>query len=105
MKKCIAFVLALVCVLCLFGCGRSGHIGSPYYFTGKIIDENEFGCLVEVVDYGNCGFSSEQVILGNTKIGLRYSMGDYLLIEFDGVFLESDPPQLRSATISKTEAP
>jgi len=105
MKKIGAWILVLVCVCSLLGCSKTGHAGSPYYFTGKIIGENEFGCLVEVVDYGNCGWSSEQVILGNAKIGLRYSMGDYLLVEFDGLFLESDPPQLRGYTASKTDAP
>lgn len=105
MKKLFVLLIVFTFAMCLFGCGRSGHAGSPYYFTGKIIGENEFGCLVEVVDYGNCGWSSEQVILGNAEIGLRYSMGDYLLVEFDGLFLESDPPQLREYTASKTDAP
>lgn len=105
MKKCIAFVLALICILGLFGCGKSGHIGSPYYFTGKIISENEFGCFVEVVDYGNCDFSSKQVILGDNEIGSQYSVGDHLLVEFDGLFLERNPPQLKAFMASKVDAP
>ena len=94
MKKLFALLIVFTFAMCLFGCGRSGHAGSPYYFTGKIIGENEFGCLVEVVDYGNCGWSSEQVILGNAKIGLRYSVGDYLLVEFDGLFFGIRSPSV-----------
>ena len=105
MKKIGAWILVLVCIVCLFGCGRFGYAGGPYYFTGKIISENEFGCFVEVIDYGNCDFSSKQVILGDNEISLQNSVGDYLLVEFDGLFLERNPPQLKAFTASKVDAP
>ena len=53
MKKIVAWILVLVCVCSLLGCSKNSYAGGPYYFTGKIISENEFGCFVEVVDYGN----------------------------------------------------
>ena len=105
MKKIVAWILVLVCVCSLLSCSKTGYAGGPYYFTGKIISENEFGCFEEVVDYGNCDFSSKQVILGDNEIGLQYSVGDHLLVEFDGLLLESNPPQLKAFTASKVDAP
>ena len=105
MKKLFVLLIVFTFAMCLFGCGRFGYAGGPYYFTGKIISENEFGCFVEVVDYGNCDFSSKQVILGDNEIGSQYCVGDHLLVEFDGLLLESNPPQLKAFTASKVDAP
>lgn len=106
MKKLFAFVLVLVCIFGLFGCGKSEESDYPYYFIGEIIGEHPFGGLVKVVDYGNYKFSSTEVYLHEVRPGQGYSVGDYIRVEFNGLFLETDPPQIKSAiSIAKTEAP
>ena len=41
MKKLFVLLIVFTFAMCLFGCGRFGYAGGPYYFTGKIISENE----------------------------------------------------------------
>ena len=33
-----------------------------------------------------------------------YTIGDHFLLEFNGLFLETDPPQLKNAIVGKTDA-
>ena len=33
-----------------------------------------------------------------------YRVGDYFLLEFNGLFLETDPPQLKNAIVGKTDS-
>ena len=106
MKQRMAFILVFVCLLSLVGCGKSEESEYPYYFIGEIVGEHEWGSIVKVVDYGNHDFNSSEVILHQVKLGMRYSVGDYIRVEFDGLFLETDPPQIKSAiSIEKTDAP
>ena len=106
MKKIIAFVLALVFILSLVGCNKSEDNDKPFYFIGEIIGENEQGGIVKVVDYGNHKFNSKEVIMHEVRLGRDYSVGDYIRVEFDGLFLETNPPQIKSAiSIKKTDTP
>ena len=55
MRKNIAFVLALVCVLGLVGCGQQeelqqGDNNMQYFFTAKVIEAHEEYLLLEVFD-------------------------------------------------------
>ena len=106
MKKILAFVLILVCIVCLFGCSKSEESEYPYYFIGEIVGENSWGGIVKVVDYGNHDFNSKEVIMHEVRLGQDYSVGDYIRVEFSGLFLETNPPQIKAAiSIEKTEAP
>ena len=106
MKKWITFALVLVCVLCLLGCGNTEEADYPYYFIGEIVGENSWGGIVKVVDYGNHDFNSKEVIMHEVRLGQDYSVGDYIRVEFSGLFLETNPPQIKAAiSIEKTEAP
>lgn len=106
MKKIGAWILVLVCIVCLFGCSKSTESEYPYYFIGEIVGEHEWGGIVKVVDYGNHKFNSKEVIMHEVKLGQDYCVGDYIRVEFSGLFLETSTPQIKAAiSIEKTEAP
>ena len=106
MKKLIVFMLALLFIVSIAGCSKPESNDEPFYFIGQIVGEHEWGGIVKVVDYGNHNFHSSQVILHQVRLGHRYSVGDYIRVEFDGLFLETDPPQIKSAiSIKKTDIP
>ena len=104
MKKLIALLVVSAMVMCFFGCGKSEESDYPYYFIGEIVGEHEWGSIVKVVDYGNHDFNSKEVIMHEVRLGQDYSVGDYIRVEFDGLFLETNPPQIKSAiSIKKTD--
>ena len=106
MKKLFVLLIVLAFAMCSFGCDKSEESDYPYYFIGEIVGEHEWGGIVKVVDYGNHKFNSSEVIMHEVKLGLRYSVGDYIRVEFDGLFLETAPPQIKSAiSIKKTDTP
>lgn len=116
MKKIIAVFLTLVCLVSLVACqngeneneGNKGNEGNDIlnpYFTGKVVEIYDSGCLLEVTDKGNWNFSIGDKVQVNTKIENcpKYSVDDYLRISFDGIVAESYPPQIHGVTIvSKT---
>lgn len=106
MKKLFALLIVLAFAMCLFGCGKSEESEYPYYFIGEIVGENSWGGIVKVLDYGNHDFNSKEVIMHEVRLGQDYSVGDYIRVEFSGLFLETNPPQIKAAiSIEKTEAP
>ena len=104
MKKLIALVLALVCVLGLVGCNSKKDV--PFdetgaFFVGKVVEINETTMLVEVTYKGNCGVSEgNQVYVSTEKMaGILNSdpeivTDNYVRIEFDGSIMETYPLQL-----------
>ena len=106
MKKLFALLIVLAFAMCLFGCGKSEESDYPYYFIGEVVGENSWGGIVKVVDYGNHDFNSKEVIMHEVRLGQDYSVGDYIRVEFSGLFLETNPPQIKATiSIEKTEAP
>ena len=106
MKKLFALLIVFAFAMCLFGCGKSEESDYPYYFIGEIVGENSWGGIVKVVDYGNHDFNSKEVIMHEVRLGQDYSVGDYIRVEFSGLFLETNPPQIKATiSIEKTEAP
>ena len=106
MKKLIVLTLVFLCALGLVGCNKSEDNDYPYYFIGEIVGEDTWGGIVKVVDYGNHDFNSKEVIMHEVRLGQDYSVGDYIRVEFDGVFLQSNPPQIKAAiSIKKTDTP
>ena len=114
MKKIIAVLLTLVCLVSLVACqngeneenkGNEGNDILNPYFTGKVVEVYNGGCLLEVTDKGNCNFSIGDKVEVHTDIENcpEYSVDDYLRISFDGKVAESYPPQIHGVTIvSKT---
>lgn len=99
MKKYIALLLVTLCILTLAACNKAESEGPPYYFIGEVTEiyEADGKFLVKVTDYCNHKFNSEYVIIHESALGPQYAIGDSLKIKFNGVFLETDPPQLRNA--------
>ena len=99
MKKRLSLFLILLCVVSLAACGVKEDEGPPYYFIGEVTEiyEADGKFLVKVVDYGNYNFNSDYVVIHEAADGPDYAIGDRLQITFNGVFLETDPPQLRNA--------
>jgi len=99
MKKYIALLLVTLSILTLTACSKTEQEGPPYYFIGEVTEvyKSEGTFLVKVTDYCNYNFNSEYVIIHESMLGPRYAIGDSLKIKFNGVFLETDPPQFRNA--------
>ena len=99
MKKYLVLFLVILCIFSLVACGKAEQEGPPYYFIGEVMEiyESEGTFLVKATDYCNYEFNSDYVIIHESALGPRYAIGDSLKIKFNGVFLETDPPQLRNA--------
>ena len=104
MKKLIALVLALVCILGLCACNSNKDI--PFdetgaFFIAKVVEVKETTMLVEVTYKGNCGVSEgNQVSVSTEKIaGVLENnpttvTDNYVRVEFDGNIMETDPLRL-----------
>ena len=112
MKKCLALLLTLVCLVALVACNtnsdeQSQNNAKPAYFVGKVTKTLENACLVEVTDEGNYGrlaVGTAVEVPTNIENCPDYAVGDYLRIEFDGTVAESYPPQvLHVLAIDKTD--
>ena len=99
MKRYIALLLAILCILALAACNKAEQKGPPYYFIGEVTEiyEADRKFLVKVVDYGNYNFNSDYVVIHEAVDGPDYAIGDRLQITFNGLFLETNPPQLKNA--------
>ena len=96
MKKWIALILAAICALGLLGCGKTKVSEPSYWFTGEIVGVSEGSAVIQVNDYGNYKFGSAEVVVHQVKPELGYAVGDLVKVEFDGVFLETYPPQIKN---------
>ena len=117
MKKMLAILLTLACLVTLVACNSNDNGGSNSnddgrdilnpYFTGEVIEVYENGCLLEVTDIGNGNFGIGDKVQVNTDISTcpEYDVGDFLRISFDGKVAESYPPQITKVFIvSKIDA-
>ena len=97
MKKWIALILAAICALGLLGCGKTKDSEPSYWFTGEIVGVSEGSAVIQVTDYGNHKFGSAEVVVHQVKPELGYAVGDLVKVEFDGILLETYPPQIKNA--------
>ena len=99
MKKLLISLLIFACLFSFAGCNNdNGYDILNPYFTAKIVEINQKGYLVEVVDTGNGCFSvgeSVQVNIDSSKYQ-GYSVGDKIIISFDGKVALSYPAQISS---------
>ena len=109
MKRFLSMLLVLSCFCMLVACNSNNKdvpkddgrdILNPY-FTGKVIEVYENGCLLEVTDIGNGHFTIGDKVQVNTNISTcpKYDVGDFLRISFDGKVAESYPPQITKVFI------
>lgn len=105
MKILIPILLVSVCLIAVCACQKNAaeqpelqeslDTDNPY-FTGKVIDIVDKGCLMEVTDPGNGTFPIGEKIIVNTNIKgcPEYAVGDHLRISFDGKVALSYPGQV-----------
>ena len=112
MKKLISVLLVSVCLVAICACQKqanaSGELDTKNpYFTGKVIEIEERGCLMEVTHTGNGNFYVGERIIVNTNIKdcPKYAVGDHLRISFDGKVALSLPGQVLNVySVVKTDA-
>ena len=92
MKKLIALVLALVCVLSLVGCNNAEGNEVMEDFIGIVtnINDDNTGYLVEVTDSGSSTLKVGDRVIVQIADGssIEYSVNDYIKVEFNGVVEE-----------------
>ena len=109
MKRIALICLTLVCMLALGSCKKDEveiDDTNPY-FTGKVIEIEERGCLLEVTNIGNGNFYVGERVIVNTNIKdcPKYAVGDHLRISFDGKVALSLPGQVLNVySVVKTDA-
>ncbi len=110
MKTLISILLASACILAICACQKKPDepldTENPY-FTGRVIEMEERGCLMEVTNTGNGNFSVGEKIIVNTNIAgcPKFDVGDHLRISFDGKVALSYPGQVLNVfSVVKTDA-
>ena len=110
MKKLISILLISACIVAVCACQKKpeGPLDTENpYFTGKVIEIEERGCLMEVTNTGNGNFYVGERIIVNTNIKdcPKYKAGDHLRISFDGKVALSYPGQVLNVySVVKTDA-
>ena len=92
MKKLIALVLALVCVLSLVGCNQKedlqqGGKKMQYFFTAKVVEIHEEYLLLEVFDIGNTNLSDRATVEVSTEVVAAAGCPEFVVDECVRVFL------------------
>ena len=92
MKKLIALVLALVCILTLAACSSSMNdiIANEPNITGLVKDTGDRAILIEN-DVGEYWVSLD---VENKDSMTHFSIGDEVTVYFDGMVAESSPMQI-----------
>ena len=110
MKKLISVLLVSACLIAVCACQKKPQepldTENPY-FTGKVIEIIDKGCLMEVTNSGNGTFPIGEKIIVNTNIKdcPKYAEGDHLRISFDGKVALSYPGQVLNVfSVTKTDA-
>ena len=95
MKKLIALVLALVCVLVMVGCNNRSMnyiISNEPSITGIIKETNDNSILIENED----GEYWVSLNVENKDSMTNFSVGDEVVVYYDGNIAESYPMQINT---------
>ena len=92
MKKILLTCLAAACILAICACQKqpSGELDTTNpYFTGKVIEIEERGCLMEVTNTGNGNFYlfDNQFAFHNSAMTLYVYLNFYLFKHFQIIIL------------------
>ena len=112
MKQLISVLLIAVCLFSVCACKKQPTTPAELdtenpYFTGKVLEMEERGCLMEVTHTGNGNFYVGEKIIVNTNIKgcPKFAVGDHLRISFDGKVALSLPGQVLNVySVVKTDA-
>lgn len=101
MKKLIALLFALLCVLGLIGCsGKAGKDSDKaddlHQFSATILEIRDGSFLVEPAAGAHELNSADKITVStqNADPSVQWQVGDLVLITYDGVILETYPAQL-----------
>lgn len=120
MKKWIAFVLMLLCIVSLSSCKErekspqeelqqgDGYVNMQYFFTAKVVEVDEEYLLLEVFDIGNTALSDGAIVEVSTKVVYADGCPKFVVDECARVLLarneENNPSErLNALTIYKTD--
>jgi len=95
MKKLIAFLLALCCIFALAGCGNRSMnhiIANEPNITGIVKDTGEKAILIE----NEQGQYWVSLNVENKDSMTHFSIGDEVVVYFDGMVAESYPMQINT---------
>lgn len=96
MKRLGALLLALVCMMTLFGCGNEKR---QMYFSASVLEINDGFVKVKCTDAFDSGIpvnaefsvSTDTVAAGGAP---KMAVGDPIRVVFNGEIMESEPIQL-----------
>ena len=102
MKKCVALVLTLICVLGLVGCNQKSMndiISNEPNITGVVeeVGENSILIYIETDGYpygANCRVSLD--VENEDGLYSPITVGDEVVVYYDGSIAESDPLQINT---------
>lgn len=113
MKKLIALVLTLVCVLGLVSCSKTNELqqgdnNMQYFFSAKVIEVDEAYLLLEVFDTGNSNLSEGAKIEVSTDTVSADGCPELVIGEYARVLMarntDNNPPgRLEAFSICKTD--
>ena len=104
MKKRVFLVtvLLLLCAITFVACKQQSEESvdfGPAYFTGEVLEVYDESFLVKIIDRGTCSFFDEQVHVRDVNAKINYVVGDHIRVQYGGVFLQYDPPQVGAESI------
>lgn len=110
MKKLIALVLAIICVLGLCACNSKKDIpfdDTDVFFVGKVTEVDDTYLLIEVSDKGNTSFSLGTIVevslVGKTSWPLP-ALGDTVKVFYSGEIQETNPARITEVHRVEIEA-
>ena len=111
MKKYIILLMAIVCMCCLFGCGRQEQQGDnnmQYFFAGKVITVDEAYLILEVFDTGNSNLTEGAKVEVSTDVVSAKGCPDFAVDEYAKVLMarntaDNPPGRLEALSIYKTD--
>lgn len=116
--KPLKYFLLISLIVVLVACGTDNDSNnsvetdgssSVATFTAEIIEIYEdlgsdtFAANVKVIDKENSGLTADTQLAVNLNVNAdeTFEIGDHIRVGFDGVIMESDPPQIRTESVEK----
>ena len=101
MKKCIAFILTVVSVLCLVGCNNRSMnyiIENEPNISGVVeaVHDKYIIIYIETDGYPNGAECKVSLDVKNEDSMTHFSVGDEVVVYYDGMIAESDPLQINT---------
>lgn len=113
MRKYIALVLTLICVLSLGGCNQKedlqqGDHSMQYFFTAKVVEVNKEYLLLEVFDIGNTNLSDGATVEVSAEVVAAKGCPEFVVDECARVLLgrntvDNNYGRLEALSIYKTD--